>query len=68
VKSYTDIPELENVVLEESWVLDLCATPGTMTIHADFALGQHHPAYRTPPPTRPTASSVARCGSSRCVH
>jgi hypothetical protein len=48
MKDYTDIPDLEEIVLEESYVLGICAKPGLVVFDAEFVLGREHPAYRAP--------------------
>jgi hypothetical protein len=47
---YTELPGFEHVVLEESYVLNICATPGAVTIDLDVALDADHDAYVSPPP------------------
>jgi hypothetical protein len=48
VKSYTEIDGLENIVLEESYVLGITATPGHLVFRVDFVLTADHPLYRPP--------------------
>jgi hypothetical protein len=50
VKPYTEIPHLEAIVLEESYVLDIHASPGLVSFQVEFALTPAHPAYVAPRP------------------
>ena len=50
VKPYTDIDGLEHIVLEESWVLGITATPGQLVFKVEFVLTAEHPLYQPPPP------------------
>lgn len=50
MKPYTEIDGLEDIVLEESWVLGLKATPGQLVFKVDFILTTDHPLYRPPAP------------------
>lgn len=50
LKPYTDLPGFEAVVLEESFVLGIQATPGAVIFDVDLVLTPDHPAY-TPPPS-----------------
>lgn len=50
MKPYTDIPGFGDLVLEESFVLGVCATPTRVTIDVELALTPDHPAYVPPPP------------------
>jgi hypothetical protein len=45
VKPYTDLAGFEALVLEESYVLGIQATPGAVTFDVDFVLTPEHPAY-----------------------
>jgi hypothetical protein len=49
VRPYTDLPGLAEIVLEESYVLDIKAEPGAVTFDMEFALTPQHPAYSPPP-------------------
>ncbi len=49
-RHYTELPGLAEIVLEESYVLDVVATPGRLVMTADLVLTAAHPAYRPPPP------------------
>lgn len=50
MKPYTDVPGLTDIVLEESFVLGINATPTRLTVDVEFALTVGHPAYAPPPP------------------
>ena len=50
MRSYTEIPGFESVALEESYVIDICATPGILRFELELALTPDHPAYAAPPP------------------
>lgn len=50
MRSYVEIEALRDVVLEESYVLRICAEPGRLAFVAEFVLAEGHPAYRQPPP------------------
>ena len=45
---YWSIPALENVYLEDSWVLSISAQPGSLVLAVDVVLREQHPVYRTP--------------------
>ena len=49
MRPYTDLRELAEIVLEESYVLGIKAEPGTMTLDMDFVLTPNHPSYSPPP-------------------
>jgi hypothetical protein len=49
VKPYTEIDGLEDIVLEESYVLGITATPGQLVFKVDFVLTTDHPLYQPPP-------------------
>ena len=49
MKPYTEIDGLEDIVLEESYVLGLTATPGQLFFKVDFVLTTDHPLYQPPP-------------------
>ena len=46
--SYEDLPGFETLVLEESWVLQVTARPGSVSFRLEVVLTSQHPAYRTP--------------------
>lgn len=50
MRLYTDIPGFAELVLEESFVLDISATPTRLVLCVEFALTPEHPAYAPPPP------------------
>ena len=43
---YTGIDGLEDIVLEESYVLAITATPGRLVFKVDFVLTPDHPLFR----------------------
>jgi hypothetical protein len=49
VRSYVDLPGLEEIVLEESYVLGVHAEPALLLFRMDFALTPRHPRYVPPP-------------------
>lgn len=51
MKPYTDLPGFESLVLEESYVLGVEATPGALAFDLDLVLTPEHPAYAPPPAT-----------------
>jgi hypothetical protein len=51
VRPYTDLPQLAEIVLEESYVLGIRAEPGAVSFDMDFALTARHPDYAAPPPS-----------------
>ena len=51
MNAYTDLPGLEEIVLEESYVLAVRAEPATVVFEVDFVLTQKHPEYVRPPAT-----------------
>jgi hypothetical protein len=51
VKPYADLPGFEALVLEESYVLGIQASPGSLTLDVDLALMPEHPLYAPPPAT-----------------
>lgn len=50
MRPYTDIPTVANFVLEESYVLDVVAQPGNVTVRVDLVLTPEHPQYLPPRP------------------
>lgn len=48
--NYADMPELRTYYLEDSWVLDIVASPGLLTIAIDLVLTSEHPDYGPPRP------------------
>jgi hypothetical protein len=51
VRGYVELPELSEIVLEESYVLGVTALPGQVTFDMDFVLTPAHPLYAPPPPS-----------------
>lgn len=49
MRPYTELPGFGDVVLEESYVLGICASPMTLRIDLDMVLTPRHPAYVSPP-------------------
>lgn len=47
---YMQLPELAGFFLEESYVLDVEAHPGSVILRMDFVLTAEHPQYRDPAP------------------
>jgi hypothetical protein len=48
--NYSQIDELRFFYLEDSWVLDVVAGPGTLAIALDVVLLPEHPDYKAPLP------------------
>jgi len=46
-----DLPGLDEIVLEESFVLGIRAEPGVVIFKMEYALTEKHPAYAPPPPS-----------------
>ena len=46
--TYHDIMSLSDILLEESYVLDIEAHPSVLEFKIDFALTQDHPDYQPP--------------------
>ena len=55
MKPYTEIDGLEDVVLEESYVLGITATPGCVLVRVEFVLTSDHRLYR------PSAAGTNEC-------
>jgi hypothetical protein len=51
VRPYTELPDLAEIVLEESYVLGITAEPGTVTFDIDFVLTRDHSEYVEPSPS-----------------
>lgn len=45
---YSSIPGLENLYLEDSWVLGITARPGVLELDVDLVLREPHPWYEPP--------------------
>jgi hypothetical protein len=52
MRDYTELPDVEiaEMLLEESYVLHVEATPGQLALSILFALTDKHPAYEPPGP------------------
>jgi hypothetical protein len=50
VNSYLELPDLAEIVLEESWVRGVVAEPGVVRFDIEFVLTEQHPAYHAPLP------------------
>ncbi|GAA4215391.1 hypothetical protein [Actinocatenispora rupis] len=50
---YTELPGFGDLLLEESYVLDVVAHPAVVTIRADLVLTAEHPEYRSPADQEP---------------
>jgi hypothetical protein len=50
MQDYTELPGLENVYLEDSWVLGIAETADSLTFTLEAVLTPEHPRYVTPPP------------------
>ena len=66
MRPYTELPALDEIVLEESFVLGVTAEPGAVTFEMDFVLTPRHPDYVPPPPHETECSDVARCVCRAC--
>ncbi|WJV44614.1 hypothetical protein [Streptomyces flavofungini] len=47
---YQDLPGFEHVYLEDSWVLNIEARPGVLTMLLEVHLLPDHPEHQAPPP------------------
>lgn len=45
---YWELPGLEHVYLEDSWVIQIMATPGTLQVDCEFVLTEDHTGYQPP--------------------
>jgi len=50
MKNYVEFPDLANFYLEDSYVLDIQETEGSITFVLDAVLTPGHPSYAEPPP------------------
>lgn len=50
-KNYYELPNFENIFLEDSYVLDLLITPVKLTIDLEVVLTENHFLYRKPLPS-----------------
>jgi hypothetical protein len=60
VKPYTHLAGFGALVLEESYVLGIQATPSAVTFDVDFVLTPEHPAHAPPPPNETECFRVGR--------
>jgi len=50
MRSYTELRQLRFLYLEDSYVLDVVAEPGTLVLKVDLVFTEDHPDYRPPAP------------------
>ena len=50
MKPYWQLDQLQDVYLEDSWILSINATPGRLEMVLDVVLRESHPDYRDPLP------------------
>jgi len=50
VRPYLELSGLEEIVLEESYVLGVAARPAELTFEMEFVLTERHAAYASPQP------------------
>jgi hypothetical protein len=50
VSEYWSLEDFRYLYLEDSWVTDIEAHTGILTLHADLVLREEHPLYRAPEP------------------
>ncbi|MDP9026588.1 MAG: hypothetical protein M3N46_03405 [Actinomycetota bacterium] len=50
MSDYTNLVALRDIVLEESWILEVAAQPGRMVFTADFVMTADHSEYVPPLP------------------
>lgn len=50
MRPYTDLPQVADFMLEESYVVAIEATPGGLRLTLDLALRPSHPNFQPPPP------------------
>ena len=46
--AYSELPGLEHIYLEDSFVLDVSVRPGVVDVFLDLVLREGHPAYEEP--------------------
>jgi hypothetical protein len=56
---YTDFPGFEHLVLEESYILEIVASPGRLVVRLDAVLTREHSEYTPPPPSERECFRVA---------
>jgi hypothetical protein len=47
-KHYSDLPELNNIYLEDSFVLDVITTASSAIFKLEVVLTENHPSYKDP--------------------
>lgn len=50
VTAYWDLPNLSEIYLEDSWVLDVVAEPAVLRFKMELVLREGHPSYHPPKP------------------
>ncbi len=50
MRDYTEHPEMSQYLLEDSFVLEIAAAPGELTLRADLVLTFAHPLVQPPKP------------------
>ena len=45
---YSELPQLQGLYLEDSWVLKICRIGDRLVVHIDAVLTQAHPGYEAP--------------------
>lgn len=61
-RPYSGLPDLADIYLEDSWVLDVRATPGVVAFTVEFVLTADHPDYSS---ARPGEQYCYRVGELR---
>ena len=56
--SYTELPTLEDIYLEDSWVLAMSASYRRLVFVVEFVLTPGHPSYRDPEPGKQYCSKT----------
>lgn len=49
-RPYSDLPGFQSLYLEDSFILDVLARPGSVVFEVELVLTGDHPDYRPPPP------------------
>jgi hypothetical protein len=68
MKDYYELPSLEHVYLEDSWVLDIQTGPDSVEITLETVLTESHPEYSDPLPDEAIllskrANLLSKCGA-----
>ncbi|HYO60730.1 MAG TPA: hypothetical protein VEU29_02405 [Actinomycetota bacterium] len=50
MQSYWELDGFESLYLEDSFLLDVVARPGSLVIEVELVLKEDHPAFRSPQP------------------